>query len=167
MSTYNQIAWLPLCGGVTGLGLVLSWLAWRRKGFAAGLRGAAWSLLPIAAYLTGAIEMFWKIGSAVGTFASSFVFSPRVWSGVAVAGLAFVLFVASGTARRHRSRRVPAPKQPAPTAGSAADRPAIEAGATTPMKPAKTPKAKVAKRAASGDDEFGEIEEILRRRGIN
>ena len=26
MSTYDKIAWLPLCGGLTGLGLVLSYL---------------------------------------------------------------------------------------------------------------------------------------------
>ncbi len=166
MSVYNQIAWLPLCGGVTGLGLVLSWLAWRRRGFAAGLRGASWSLLPVAAYLTGVIELLWKIGSAVGTFASSFVLSPKVWSGVAVAGLAVVLFVVSGTLRRHRPRSVPASERPAATtARPGADRLPIESGtAATPAKPAKAPKAK---RARSGDDEFGEIEEILRRRGIN
>jgi hypothetical protein len=49
MSTYNQIAWLPLAGGLTVLGLIGSWLAWRRRGVAAGLRGVAWSLLPLAA----------------------------------------------------------------------------------------------------------------------
>ena len=91
MSTYDKIAWLPLCGGVTGLGLVLSYLAMRRRGVGSGLRGAAWSLLPIAAYLTGSIEMFWKMGVAVGDFAKGFVFSPRVWSGIAVAGVAVVL----------------------------------------------------------------------------
>src|SRR6266581_2429927 len=68
MSTYDKIAWLPLCGGLTGLGLVLSYLAMRRRGIGAGLRGAAWSLLPIAAYLTGSIEMFWKMGVAIGDF---------------------------------------------------------------------------------------------------
>jgi hypothetical protein len=58
MSTYDKIAWLPLCGGVTGLGLILSYLVMRRRGLGSGLRGAAWSLLPLAAYLTGAIQMF-------------------------------------------------------------------------------------------------------------
>ena len=66
MSTYDKIAWLPLCGGLTGLGLVLSYIAMRRRGLGVGLRWAAWSLLPLAAYLTGAIEMFWKMGAAVG-----------------------------------------------------------------------------------------------------
>ena len=100
MTTYDNIAWLPLCAGLTGLGLVLSYLARRRRGPGTGLRWAAWSLLPIAAYLTGSIEMFWKMGVAVGDFAKGFVFSPKVWAGIALAGLAVVLFVVSGPMRR-------------------------------------------------------------------
>src|SRR5208282_5053986 len=105
MSNYDKIAWLPLCAGLTGLGLVLSYLVMRRRGAGAGLRWAAWSLLPLAAYLTGSIEMFWKMGVAIGDFATAFVFSPKVWSGIAVAGLAVVLFVASGPLRRRRVNR--------------------------------------------------------------
>ena len=105
MSTYDKIAWLPLCGGLTGLGLVLSYVAMRRRGLGAGLRGAAWSLLPLAAYLTGAIEMFWKMGAAVGDFAKGFVFSAQVWSGIAVAGVAALLFVVSGPLRRRRVKQ--------------------------------------------------------------
>src|SRR5689334_24489072 len=104
MSTYNQIAWFPLCAGLTGFGLVLSWFVFRRRGVAAGLRGVAWSLLPLAAYLTGAIKMLWQMGTAIGDFASSFVFSPRVWAGVIVAGAAGVLFAVSGGLRRGRAR---------------------------------------------------------------
>ena len=81
MSTYDKIAWLPLCGGLTGVGLVLSYLAMRRRGIGSGLRGAAWSLLPLAAYLTGAIEMFWKMGVAIGDFATGFVSRPRCGRG--------------------------------------------------------------------------------------
>ena len=140
MSTYQQIAWLPLCAGLTGLGLVLSYLAMRRRGIGSGLRWAAWSLLPLAIYLTGSTEMFWKMGVAVGDFAKGFIFSPRVWSGIAVAGLAVVLFIVSGPLRRGRvsrgqdarpprrrpGRRVPCP--PAAAAGQLATRP----GATVP-----------------------------------
>src|SRR5271170_8258211 len=105
MSTYDKIAWLPLCGGLTGLGLVLSYLVMRRRGIGSGLRGAAWSLLPLAAYLTGSIEMFWKMGVAIGDFAKGFAFSTEVWSGIAVAGLAALLFVVSGPLRRRRVKR--------------------------------------------------------------
>jgi hypothetical protein len=103
--TYQTIEWLPLCAGLTGLGLVLSYLVMRRRGLGAGLRGAAWSLLPLAAYLTGSIKMFWKIGVAIADFAKGFVFSTEVWSGIAVAGLAVLLFVVSGPLRRRRGKR--------------------------------------------------------------
>ena len=177
MSTYDQIAWLPLCAGLTGLGLVLSYVAMRRRGLGTGLRWAALSLLPLAAYLTGAIEMFWKMGVAVGDFAKGFVFSPKVWAGIALAGVAVVLFMVSGSLRR-RSRQRGQGKQavgsgPAPagaprragTGGQLATRPdpALAAGATVPAKaPVKAPKGK----KADDDDDLGDIEDILRRHGI-
>jgi hypothetical protein len=102
---YNSIAWLPLCAGLTVLGLVLTWVVARRRGHLSVLRGVAWSLLPIAAYLTGSVEMFWKIGAAIGHYADGFVFSPVKWAGVAVAGLAALLFFAtSGRGRRRAAR---------------------------------------------------------------
>jgi hypothetical protein len=102
---YSSIAWLPLCAGLTVLGLVLSYLVGRRRGYLSMLRGAAWSLLPIAAYLTGSVEMFWKIGVAIGHYADGFVFSPVKWAGVAVAGLSALLFFAThGRERRKTSR---------------------------------------------------------------
>ncbi len=114
MSTYNEIAWLPLCAGLTGVGLVLSYLAYRRRGAGSGLRWAAWSLLPIAAYLTGSIEMFWKMGVAIGDFAKGFVFSPKVWAGIALAGLAVVLFVVSGPLRGAESAATRTSRPPSP-----------------------------------------------------
>ena len=119
MSTYDKIAWLPLCGGLTGLGLVLSYLAMRRRGMGTGLRWAAWSLLPLAAYLTGSIEMFWKMGVAIGDFAKGFVFSPRVWSGIALAGVAVVLFIVSGPVRRRRVRQGQDKRAAEPGSGTA------------------------------------------------
>lgn len=181
MSTYDQIVGLPLCAGLTGLGLVLSYLAMRRRGLRAGLRGAAWSLLPLAAYLTGAVKMFWKIGVAIGNFASGFVLSTRVWSGIAVAGLAGVLFLVSGGLRRRRrlAKRetggIADGATPAALPGSAklpgsANRAMVPA---TQPAPAKAPAAKAPARrksAATGlgdDDDMHDVEEILRRRGIN
>src|SRR5581483_9097399 len=165
MSTYDKIAWLPLCGGLTGLGLVLSYLAMRRRGIGSGLRGAAWSLLPIAAYLTGSIEMFWKMGVAIGDFAKGFVFSPRVWSGIALAGLAVVLLVVSGPLRRRRvdkGRDKPAAEPAAAPAGSVA---AARGGqlATRPDHAAPAAKAPVPARGRKGrpadddDDDLGDV----------
>jgi hypothetical protein len=144
---YSMIA-LLVCAGLTAAGLVLSWLAGRRRGLSTGLRGAAWSLLPLAAYLTGAVPMFWRIGTAIGSFAVSFVFSPLVWSGLIVTGLAVVLFVVSGTMRARRRAR--AAGQAAVPGGQAGR--AVEQG-----KPG---------RPAAGDDDFGEIAGILRKHGI-
>jgi hypothetical protein len=173
MSTYDKIAWLPLCGGLTGLGLVLSYLVMRRRGIGAGLRGAAWSLLPIAAYLTGSIQMFWKMGIAIGDFAKGFVFSPRVWSGIALAGLAVVLLVVSGPLRRRRV--APGRDKPAAASGSAAagtlpvTRGAQLATRPDAPAPAKGPgpaKGRMA-RNDDDDDDLGDVADILRRHGIN
>src|ERR1700745_2346392 len=103
--SYNSIAWLPATAGVTGVGVILSSYAYRRRGLRSALRWAAVSLLPIAAYLTGSIEMFWKIGPARRGFATAFVFSPVKWAGIAVAGLAVVLFLAGGGRERRKAAR--------------------------------------------------------------
>ena len=172
MSTYDKIAWLPLCAGLTGLGLVLSYFVMRRRGMGSGLRWAAWSLLPLAAYLTGSIEMFWKMGVAIGDFAKGFVFSPRVWSGIAVAGLAVVLFVASGPLRRRRVKR--GQDKPAAERGAGARGPARRRGAGDRWPPARPPRcpprrrlrARKGKNAVDDDDDLGDVADILRRHGI-
>jgi hypothetical protein len=168
MSTYDKIAWLPLCGGLTGLGLVLSYVAMRRRGLGSGVRGAAWSLLPLAAYLTGAIEMFWKMGAAVGDFAKGFVFSAQVWSGIAVAGVAAVLFVVSGPLRRRRVKRgqdkSAVGAKAGATAGPGRELAARPAPAATTA-PGRTP-VKARKGKEADDDDLGDVEDILRRHGI-
>ncbi len=150
MSTYSQIAWLPLTGGLTLIGLVGSWFVWRRRGAAAGLRLAAWSLLPIAAYLTGVIELLWRFGTAIGSFAASFVFSPKVWAGIIVAIVAVILFVVSGRLRGRARKR---PGRAGPPATTAA----------TPGKAIGTAQPKA---ASLDDDEFGDVADILRKHGI-
>jgi hypothetical protein len=165
MSTYSQIAWLPLCGGLTGAGLVASYLVYRRRGFAAGLRGVAWSLLPLAAYLTESVQTLWDMGVKLVDFATGFVFSPERWAGIALVGVSLVAFAVSGLLRRGRAVadgeadgtgvRGRAARQDAATAGAAPKRQALE------RRPGKQP-AKV-----SDDDDFSEIENILRNRGIS
>ena len=103
---YSSIAWLPLCAGLTVLGLVLTYVVGRRRGHLSMLRGAAWSLLPLAAYLTGSIEMFWKIGAAIGQFAAGFAFSTEKWAGIGVAGVAALLFLATSGKERRRLAKV-------------------------------------------------------------
>jgi len=157
--TYDQIAWLPLTAGLTLAGLIVSFFVWRRRGVAAGLRGVAWSLLPVAAYLIGAIELLWRFGTAIANFASSFVFSPRVWAGFIVLIVAIVLFVVSG-GLRGRTRRRGGGKAVTQAAGNGAG--STVAGA----KPGKA--VSTGKGEASGldDDVLGDAAEVLRRHGI-
>jgi hypothetical protein len=157
--TYDQIAWLPLTAGLTLAGLIVSFFVWRRRGVAAGLRGVAWSLLPVAAYLIGAIELLWRFGTAIANFASSFVFSPRVWAGFIVLIVAIVLFVVSG-GLRGRTRRRGGGKAVTQAAGNGAG---SSAAAAKPGKAISTGKGK-----ASGldDDVLGDAAEVLRRHGI-
>jgi len=189
MGGFDQVAWLPLCVGLTALGLVLSFTVGRRRGAAAVVRGIAWSLLPVAAYLTGVLPLVWDTATAVAGWVGRLVFSPKVWVGVALAALAVLLFLISNMMRgravsRDRatrpavggagSRQVPAGARPAlqsGRAGQASRQPATTgAGATTAARrPAADEQAKQkAKQQADplGDDDFSEVEEILRRRGI-
>jgi hypothetical protein len=171
MNTWNSIAWFPLCIGLTGVGLVLSWFTWRRKGARRGVQAAAWSLLPLALYLTGAIELVGRIGSAIVQFASSFVFSPKTWAGVALFVLIALIFLVFGgipllSGKKRRARKKELKQQ------AAADRPAAAAGPGG-REVAQVGAAKPAKQAKSAkggaDDDLGldaDVAEILRRRGI-
>jgi cytochrome c oxidase assembly factor CtaG len=162
MGTWLSIATGTTCLIVTIVGLILSAWAWRAKGLRSGLRGAAWSLLPIVMYLTGAIRLVGHLGSAIVTFASSFVFSPKAWLGVILFFVAALLFLITGgipllqrgrnrerrrrqkEARRARERDARPQPTSAPAARSQADAPS----ATQPT------------------DDMSDVEEILRRRGI-
>jgi hypothetical protein len=159
--SFDQIAWLPLCAGLTAAGLVLSFLAARRRGAGAGLRGAAWSLIPLAAYLTGALPAAWKVGTAVVGFFTGLVLSPTVWAGVIVAGLSAVLFLVSGLLRK-RGRG--AADQGGPDARPAKRAPA-EGASVAPTQP--NPRPLNAKPTAPAGDDLSDIEEILKRRGIS
>ncbi|WP_030452360.1 hypothetical protein [Herbidospora cretacea] len=156
--TFEQIAWLPLCAGLTAVGVVLAFLAFRRRGAAAGLRATAWALLPLAAYLTNALKTLWNIVSSIVGFVTGLVLSPTVWAGVALAGLSVVLFLVSGVmrgrtlrmGRRSRNER----KAPEP------------AQATQPGRPAEATKP-MARPVESKNDDFSDIEDILKKRGIS
>jgi hypothetical protein len=107
----DNATWHALGLVLTLLGGAASVLLWRRRGAASGLRALAWSLLPLAAALTGVLRLTWEIADSVGAWAVRLVFSPVVWLGVVVAGVSLVLFVVSGVLRGRRpaghGRRTP------------------------------------------------------------
>jgi len=143
----------PVFVAVTVVGLVLSALAWRRKGARSGIRGIAWSLLPAAAWLTHALGLVGRIVSAVVRFATAFVFSPTSWLGVVLVGVSAVLFLVSGgiplvggwrKRRRGEVRgRSDQGEAPAPKASS---RSAIQ---------------------APPDDDLADVRDILKKHGIS
>jgi hypothetical protein len=140
-----DVSWGALALALTVVGGALSWMAWRRRGLAAGLRGLAWSLLPIAAWLTGTLELVGDLAANVSSWALHLVFSPVVWTGFVLFGVSGVLFVVSGFLRG----RAP---EPDPSRRSA--RSAPRASGTRPID--------------RGDDIEGmdEIEAILKKHGI-
>jgi hypothetical protein len=156
-----------ICVAVTAVGLILSWLVWRKNGATRGMRAVAWSLLPLAAYLTGAVLLLGRIVNAIVRFAGSFVFSPKSWAGVIVVGLVVLLFLISGGLpllnwRKSRERKKAAAvaarsgQGAAGTQAGSAQRAVTSTGRSAPQQ-----------RGPGEDDDMGDIQEILRRRGIN
>src|SRR3954468_20908953 len=100
MSGFDSATWQALGLVLTLLGLGGSALVWARRGPAKGLRGVAWSLLPLAAGLTGVLRLGWDITESVVNWAGRLVFNPVMWLGLVVTGGSVVLFVVSGWMRR-------------------------------------------------------------------
>jgi hypothetical protein len=163
--------WLSIGGWVcviaTMVGLVLSFMVLRKKSYSRGIRGIAWSLIPLAAYLTHAITLIGQIGSAVVQFAGSFVFSSRTWLGVVLLGISVLLFLASGgipVLRRNRQRKDGARTPGSSDAGGHAGAPAPPARGQAG---APAPPARGQAHAPPPEDDLGDVQELLRRRGIN
>ncbi|QKG19427.1 hypothetical protein [Actinomadura verrucosospora] len=133
--------------GVTLVGLVISWGVYRRRGAASGMRGAALSLVPLAAAMTGVTEFFVDLA-----------FSPVKWAGVGVAGLAVLLYLTSGAMLSRRAG-----------GGSDDGGKAAARGKSEPKAAGRgaKPKGQVGGAQPSGDPEMAEIEKILRDRGIS
>jgi hypothetical protein len=133
------------------LGLVP--LVWRRWGAITGLHVVAFALLPAAFGMTGLLTLIGRLGRAIGSFATHLVFSPTVWFGFALIGASVLI---EALARALRSRGVG-------TQGGSAAEPARSGPAVGTKPRAVEP----ARRKPAADDEFADIEEILRRRGIS
>lgn len=155
-------ALLPLCVALALIGLLATVVLWRSRRASRGriLQGLAWTLVPVALYLTGLLRMVWDAVVTLADWASEVIFSPAVWAGFSLLGVALVLFVVGGLlVRRSRLR---SDSQKAGT-GRAADRPEVGRG-----KQLSNPQSGGAKPGGKQpvDDEMAEIEALLKSRGI-
>lgn len=144
-----DVGYGALAVALTVLAALYTVWAYRRRGVAAGLRGASVTLLVVALYLTRTLRMLGRVVDAVVDWATALVFSPAVWTGIALAGVAVLLFGAA----RFLDRRAPA-EEATPRAvgrGTAA---------------APTPRPSTPRSQPAADDEFADIEAILKNRGI-
>lgn len=148
----DEATWAALAAALTVLGVVWTIIAFRRRGAANGLRALGFTLLPPAAWLTGTLEMFTEVSTSVVDWATSLVLNPVVWTGIGLAGTSVLLFLVSGWLRDRQLAR----GQERTAVGEA------QPGRRAPGLPAG---GKRGEGSALGDD-TDEIEEILRRRGI-
>lgn len=146
--------WAALTAALTVAGAIWTWIAFRRRGAANGLRALGFTLLPAAAWLTGTLEMVVEIAGSVTDWATGLVFNVLVWSGVGLAGLALVLFVVSGFIRDRQLARAQ---------GGAGTEPA---GSSPKRRDELPPTAARTKGGSPIDDEMADIEALLRKRGI-
>jgi hypothetical protein len=145
----DDVTWGAFALTLTLLGGIWTWLAFRRRGLASGLRGAAFTLLPAAAWLTHTLELLTNIVGAVGDWATSLVFNPFTWIGIMLAGVSVLLFGVSSFLSSRQLGGRPDRRELGP--GKAAGKAAGESGRGTPAL----------------DDDLAEIEALLRKRGIS
>jgi hypothetical protein len=146
--------WAALTAALTVAGAIWTWIAFRRRGAANGLRALGFTLLPAAAWLTGTLEMVTEIAGSITDWATTLVFDVRTWVGVGLAGLAVVLWFVSGIIRDRQLARGQATGSGGRTTRGKDELP--EASSTRGG-PTSRP---------AVDDEMADIEALLRKRGI-
>ncbi|HEX4687886.1 MAG TPA: hypothetical protein VH228_13975 [Nocardioides sp.] len=141
----DNVSWGALALSLSVLGGIYTWWALRHRGVTAAVRAAGITLLPIAAWMTGLLQVFGDVADAFTHWFTRLVFSPTVWLGVIVFVVAFVMIGGANMV----SRRV----DPKPKKSRRADKPKAVSSPTTadPLI----------------DDEMAEIQAILKKRGIS
>jgi hypothetical protein len=142
---------LPLCVGLTLLGVIATGVAWRKGNKGRVIQGIGLALAPIALYFSGLLSLLWAAIVALGTWTSKIMLSPAVWFGLSLLGLCVVLWVVGGLLARRTS-----------TAKSKE----VNAQSTANALPAKKGAGKSRRNEPPIDEEMAEIEALLKSRGI-
>ncbi|MEV7280104.1 hypothetical protein [Streptomyces sp. NPDC093111] len=136
-----------ICSAVSVAGLGIAAVTAYRKRFLSAARIAAYALVPLGLVMTGAVG--WLADTA---------FSPTAWAGFGVLGAAWLLFSTTRAVERRRSGRGETGRGEAPEAvAPQASAPSLGAGqrGATPRPQTKKP-----------DEDFSDIEAILKKHGI-
>lgn len=166
------------------IGLVYALISWR-AGYGAGriLEGLGLIALSAGLFLSGLMKLAYDLVAALIGWGASLVWTTLVGAGIGALALAVVLWLVAGAlnrrgvgvrtkedirARREERRAARAGKGGQPPAGTrpGAATPAARPATTSTPTAATGTKPSTAKADGSGD-EFDEIEDILRKRGIN
>jgi hypothetical protein len=148
-----------VCSAVSAAGLGIAAVTAYRRRFLTAARIAAYSLIPVGLVMTGIVE--WLADTA---------FSPVAWAGFAVLGVSWLLFMTTRTVERRRggtrkerkeAARAAARRDAVAPAASAASAPSLGSASRPDARPAARPAKK-----SGGEDDFSDIEAILKKHGI-
>jgi heme exporter protein D len=160
--TYDAATWGVFACVLSALGGVLTYLAWQRGKIARAVRGAGWTVLPIAAWMTGTLRLAAEVVGDVGDWAARLVFSPVVWLGVCLAGVSAVLFGVSGVIARHSGEQ---PRKARAAKVRAAKKSAKQTGQLNQPKASSGGPGDAG--GTDGVDGMDDIEAILKKHGIS
>lgn len=139
-----------VCSAVAAAGLGIAAVTAYRKRYLSAARIAAYALVPLGLVMTGVVE--WLADTA---------FSPTAWAGFGVLGASWMLFASTRAVERRRGgggsrkERKQARAAQSGAVAPAASAPSLGSGSRQAGKPAAAPQ-----------EDFSDIEAILKKHGI-
>ncbi|MGV9452625.1 hypothetical protein [Streptomyces sp. NPDC003635] len=139
-----------VCSAVAAAGLGIAAVTAYRKRYLSAARIAAYALVPLGLVMTGVVE--WLADTA---------FSPTAWAGFGVLGASWLLFASTRAVERRREgggtrkERKEARAERRGAVAPAASAPSLGSGSRSAAKPTAAPQ-----------EDFSDIEAILKKHGI-